>query len=72
MFTIDNRRVRTLLLATGLSMAAFAQKANLNVLTVKRTLKDGATASIRTISALAKVFGVNADSLILSSNEVKS
>lgn len=65
MFKVDTNRVRALLLQSGLPFSAFAQKANLNVLTVKRTLKDGASATVRTIAALAKVFDVPAETLIL-------
>lgn len=66
MFKINSARVRALLLQGGLPISEFAQKAGLNVLTVKRAMKDGASASIRTIAALAKIFGVPADELILS------
>lgn len=66
MFKVDNIRVRALILQSGLPFSEFAQKAGLNVLTVKRAMRDGATASLKTIAALAKVFGVPADELILS------
>ena len=65
MFKIDNDRVRALLLQNGLPLSTFAEKCGLNPLTVKRTLKAGASATIKTISTLAKVFGVPADELIL-------
>lgn len=65
MFKVDNDRVRALLLQSGLPLSTFAEKCGLNPLTVKRTLKAGARATIRTIGALAKVFGVPADNLIL-------
>lgn len=65
MFKVNVDRVRALLLQSGLPISAFAQKAGLNVLTVKRTLKDDASANIRTIAALAKVFAVEPVTLIL-------
>lgn len=67
MFKVDSARVRALILQSGLPFSVFAQKAGLNVLTVKRTLKDDASATIRTIAAMAKVFGVAADTLIRKS-----
>lgn len=66
MFKVDSARVRSLVLQSGLPFSEFAQKAQLNVLTVKRAMRDGASASIRTIAALARAFGVPADELILS------
>ena len=66
MFKINSARVRALLLQSGLPISEFAQKAQLNALTVKRAMKDGASASIRTIAALARAFGVDANELILS------
>lgn len=65
MFKINSARVRALLLQNGLPFSEVAKKAGLNVLTVKRALRDGASASIRTIAALAKVFGVDANTLVL-------
>lgn len=65
MFKVDSNRVRALLLQSGLSFSEFAEQCGLNVLTVKRAIKDGASASLKTIGALAKFFGVPADSLIL-------
>lgn len=67
MFKVDSNRVRALILKNGLPLSAFAEKCGLNVLTVKRTLNADATATIKTISALAKVFDVPAESLILKS-----
>lgn len=67
MFKVNSARVRALILQSGKPISEFAQAAGLNALTVRRALKDGAAASIRTIAALAKVFGVPADELILTS-----
>ena len=64
MFKVDSARVRALLLQSGLPIKAFAQKAGLNVLTVKRALRDGASATIKTIAALAKSFNVDANTLV--------
>ena len=64
MFKVDSARIRALLLQSGLPFSEFAQKAGLNVLTVKRAMRDGASASIRTICALAKCFGVDANTLV--------
>lgn len=72
MFEVNNFRVAQLILRSGLTMEKFAQKAKLNQLTIRRMLKTGAKAKVATISALAQACNVDADSLILSSNEVKS
>ena len=42
-----------------------AKKAQINAVTAARVLKDGATASTKTIAALAKLFGLNGEELIL-------
>ena len=65
MFQIDVSRVRSLIFQNGLSVSAFAAKTGLSVTTVKRVLRDGATASLKTISTLAKNLGVDGNSLIL-------
>lgn len=67
MFKVNSARVRELLFQSGLCMSVFAARAGLNVLTVKRVVAENSTATIKTISALAKFFGVEPDSLILHS-----
>lgn len=67
MFKVDSARVRALLLQSGLSLKQFAEQSGLNVLTVKRALRDGASATIKTIYALAKSFNVDANTLVAKS-----
>lgn len=67
MFAVDSNRVRQLILQSNMTFAAFAQKAGLNQLTIRRVLKDGAKATLKTIGRLAAVFGVDANELVLKS-----
>lgn len=65
MFKINAKLVRTLIFERGLSLRQLAMQAGLNAATVGKLIRDGATASIKTISKLAKVFGVDANTLVL-------
>lgn len=65
MFTVDASRIRTLMFERGLSVTELAKKAKLNAITTARVLKGNATATSKTIAALAKFFGVDGNTLIL-------
>ena len=65
MFTVDASRIRTLLFERGLSISELAQSAKINLLTARKVVVDGAKLSAKTIGALAKLFGVNGNELIL-------
>lgn len=66
MFTVDASRIRTLMFENGINgVTELARAAKLNSLTVSRILKDGASATGKTIAALARCFGVNGETLIL-------
>ena len=65
MFRINAKLVRDFLFQRGLSVREFAAAAGLNALTAGKLIRDGATATMKTISALAKFFGVDGNSLIL-------
>lgn len=65
MFKVNSARIRDLLFQSGLSLRKLAEKAGLNALTAGKLIRDGATASPKTISALAKFFNVDGNSLIL-------
>ena len=66
MFTIDAGKIRSLMFEHEVSgVYDLAKKAQINAVTAARVLKDGATASTKTIAALAKLFGLNGEELIL-------
>ena len=66
MFTVDAGKVRSLMFEHEVSgVYDLARKAKINNLTAARVLKDGATATTKTIAALAKFFNVNGNDLIL-------
>lgn len=66
MFTIDAGKIRSLMFEHEVSgVYDLARKAKINNLTAARVLKDGATATTKTIAALAKFFNVNGNDLIL-------
>ena len=66
MFTVDASKIRELMFERGINgVAEFARQAQLNGLTAAKVLKDGATATAKTINTLAKFFGVNGNELIL-------
>lgn len=71
MFKVDSDFVRRMVFERGLSLRQFAEQSGLNGLTVAKIVKDGATASAQTIAALARFFGVDGNSLILSSQARK-
>ena len=64
MFEVDATLIRRLVVERGLSLTSFSQGAGLNHATCFRILQDGATATLKTIGALAKFFGVEADVLM--------
>lgn len=66
MFTIDAGKIRSLMFEHEVSgVYDLARKAKINSLTAARVLKDGATATTKTIAALAKLFGVDFNEIIL-------
>ncbi|MGD7478533.1 helix-turn-helix domain-containing protein [Ralstonia pseudosolanacearum] len=66
MFTIDASKIRSLMFEHNVSgVYDLARKAKLNELTASKVLKDGAVVTAKTISALAKFFGINGNDLIL-------
>ena len=66
MFQVDASKIRTLMFAKGIvGSDELARKAQLNGATIKKCLQDGSKATLKTIAALAKLFGVNGEELIL-------
>lgn len=66
MFTVDASKIRALMFERGINgVYEFARQAQLNGVTAAKVLKDGATATAKTINTLAKFFGVNGNELIL-------
>ena len=65
MFKLDAKLVRAEIFKRGLSLREFAEQAGLNVITAGRVIRDGATASMKTVGTLAKFFNVDGESLIL-------
>lgn len=65
MFEVDATLIRRLVISKALTLRDFATGAQINSTTASRVLQDGATATLKTIGALAKYFGVEADALIL-------
>ena len=66
MFEVDTSKVRSLMFEHEVNgVYDLAQKTKLNNTTAARVLKDGATATTKTIAALAKLFGLNGEELIL-------
>lgn len=67
MFKVDASRVRGLIFEHGISLSELAQAAKLNPITARKIVVDGASVTAKTISALARFFGVNGNDLILRS-----
>ncbi|MBR3746269.1 MAG: helix-turn-helix transcriptional regulator [Selenomonadaceae bacterium] len=67
MFKVDSGLVRRMVFERGLTLREFAKAAGLNGLTATKLVRDNATASVKTISTLARFFGVDGNSLILKS-----
>lgn len=66
MFTVDADKLRTLMLKRGIFGAyELAKLARLNAATTAKALKDGAKVTIKTLGALAILFGVDVNDLIL-------
>lgn len=66
MFTVDADKIRSLMFRHEVNgVYDLASKAKINSLTAARVLKDGATATTKTIAALAKLFGVDFNEIIL-------
>ena len=64
MFEIDSGRLRALVIERALTVRDFARAARLNGKTAAKLLHDGATANLKTVGALSKFFGVDANALI--------
>jgi transcriptional regulator with XRE-family HTH domain len=65
MFKINSKLIRELLIARGLTLAEFSKIAQINNVTARRLVKDGATATLKVIAVVAKFFGISGESLIL-------
>lgn len=65
MYKVDASRIRTLMFERGLGVTELSRQAKLNAITASRVLKDDATATGKTIAALARFFGVDGNTLIL-------
>ncbi len=65
MFTVDASRIRGLIFERGITISELAQSAKLNSITARKVIADGAKVTSKTISALAKFFGVDGETLIL-------
>lgn len=64
MFQVDAGKIRALLFERGLTLKDFAQMAGVNGSTVRKATTDGETLNAKSLSALAKFFGVNGEELI--------
>lgn len=66
LFKVDASKIRTLMFERDINgVYALARLAQINAFTAAKVLKDGASASAKTIGALAKFFGCNGNDLIL-------
>lgn len=66
MFTVDASKIRAMMFEQNISgVYELARKAQVNNATAAKVVKDGATVKVKTIAALAKLFGVNGEQLIL-------
>ena len=65
MFTVNADKIRTLMFEHEISgINELARQAQLNATTTAKVLKDGTTATAKTISRLAKFFAVDINELI--------
>lgn len=69
MFKVNATRIRGLMFERGLSIEEFAKSAQINGLTARRAIQDGSTLSAKSISTLARFFGVDGNELIVTSNK---
>lgn len=66
MFVVNASRIRELMFQKNcVGTYELARQAKLNGATIKKCLQDGSKATLKTIGALAKFFGVNGEQLIL-------
>lgn len=65
MFKINTQLIRELLIARGLTLTEFAKIAQINGMTARRLVQDGASVTLKTISVVAKFFGVKGEDLIV-------
>lgn len=54
MFEVDATLIRRLVISKALTLRDFATGAQINSTTASRVLQDGATATLKTVAALAK------------------
>lgn len=64
MFRIDATRVRTLMFERELTITGLARATNLNALTARKIVTDGATVTGKVVGRLAKFFGVSGEVLL--------
>ena len=67
MFKLNAKLVRRMMIERGLSLRQLAAQSGLNTATAGKLIRDGATASLKTIGTLAKFFNVDGEELILMS-----
>lgn len=65
MFKINSKLIRELLIARGLTLAEFSKIAQITAVTARRLVQDGASVTLKTLSLVAKCFGVKGEDLIL-------
>ncbi len=65
MYQIDARFIRNELFKRSLAAKEMARLVGVNEFTMKKLLKDGATASAKIVGKLAAFFGVEGEQLIL-------
>lgn len=65
MFTVNASRVRELTIERDINcVTKLAQQARINPGTARKVVREGTTASLKTIGALAKLFNVGVNELI--------
>lgn len=69
MFKVNASRVRQLMFANKLTISTMAKAAQINAITARRAIADGATATGKTVGALANLFGVDGNELILRKDD---
>lgn len=69
MFKVDSKKIRGLMFERGLSIEEFAKSAQINGLTARRAIQDGSTLSAKSISTLARFFGVGGNELIITADK---
>lgn len=65
MFPINAAKIRQLMFEHGLTLTAFAEQSKVHVLTIRKMLTDGAKCTAKPLMAVAKLFGIDAEQLLL-------